>query len=47
MGFLDYLLLGGIALWACFSIVWARRQHKKGGCCGSCQGCDRCCHPCQ
>ena len=42
MGWLEFVLLGLLALWLAGSLVWMLRRKKRGGC----SGCSGCCAAC-
>lgn len=42
MSWLEYLLLGILALWIIVSILWMRNRRKKGRCIGCGGDCSKC-----
>ncbi|NLT40805.1 MAG: FeoB-associated Cys-rich membrane protein [Clostridiales bacterium] len=46
MGFLDYVIVVGLAALAAAAIVSGiRRKKRGGGCCPGCSRCSSCCEP--
>jgi len=42
VSWLEWLLLGLLALWVIVSILWMRKRRKKGRCIGCGGDCSRC-----